>query len=110
MTKNEYISIRIEPQLKTDFYNFCRKSGISVSAAINQLAVKSLEKSSIPFVVKVVDYDLNRVGNFQRITVRMKLELRKGFSELCSKNGIPMSMVIKMFMMQCIEKGMFPFS
>lgn len=110
MTKNEYLSIRIEPQLKDDFYTFCKKSGISVSAAINQLAVKSVEKAAIPFVIKVVDYDIKREGNLKRISIRMKLELRQGFSEVCSKNGIPMSTVIKMFMMQCVEKGMFPFS
>ena len=39
---NEYLSLRIELQLKDDFYNFCRKSGISVSLVINQLAVRCL--------------------------------------------------------------------
>ncbi len=56
--KNEYLSIRIEPDLKEKFYEFCEKSGISVSAAINQLAIKSMENGSIPFTIHVIDYDI----------------------------------------------------
>lgn len=38
--KNEYLSVRIDPKLKADFYDFCARSGLSVSAAVNQLALK----------------------------------------------------------------------
>lgn len=108
-TRNEYLSVRIDPKLKADFYNFCEKSGISVSAAVNQLAVKSVEKGSIPFVVHVVDYDLKKNGETNRTSIRMRAELRQGFAEVCNKTGIPMSTVVKMFMLQCIDKGRFPF-
>lgn len=110
MSNNEYLSLKIEAQLKDDFYNFCKRSGISASAAVNQLAVKSFETDSIPFVIKALNYDLKRDGNSKRISVRMKPELRQGFSEICTKKGIPMSTVIKIFMMQCIELGRFPFN
>jgi len=108
-TKNEYLSVRIEPMLKKDFYEFCNKSGISVSAAVNQLALKSIEKGSIPFTIHVIDYDLKKSGETHRISIRMKTELRKGFSEVCAKTGIPMSTVVKIFMLQCIDKKRFPF-
>lgn len=108
-TKNEYLSVRIEPMLKRDFYEFCNKSGISVSAAVNQLALKSIEKGSIPFTVHVIDYDLKKNGETHRISIRMKTELRRGFSAICAKVGIPMSTVAKIFMLQCIAKKQFPF-
>lgn len=109
--KNEYLSIRIEPDLKEKFYEFCEKSGISVSAAINQLAIKSMENGSIPFTIHVIDYDIDikKSGKTCRISIRMRTELRQGFSEVCSKTGIPMSTVVKIFMLQCIAKGKFPF-
>ena len=109
MTKNEYLSVRIEPMLKNDFYEFCSKSGISVSAAVNQLALKSIEKGSIPFTVHVIDYDLKKSGETHRISIRMKTELRNGFSDVCTRTGIPMSTVVKIFMLQCVDKGRFPF-
>lgn len=107
--KNEYLSVRVDPKLKADFYKFCEKSGLSVSAAINQLAVKSVEKGSIPFVVHVVDYELKKKAETNRTSIRMRSELRRGFAEVCDKTGIPMSTVVKMFMLQCIDKGRFPF-
>ena len=64
--KNEYLSVRIDPKLKADFYDFCARSGLSVSAAVNQLALKSVEKGSIPFVVHVVDYDVKKKGETNR--------------------------------------------
>lgn len=107
--KNQYLSMRIKPVLKNDFYNFCSKSGISVSAAVNQLALKSIEKGSIPFTIYVINYDLKKSGETCRISIRMKTELRQGFSEVCAKTGISMSTVVKIFMLQCIDKGKFPF-
>lgn len=104
--KNEYLSVRIDPKLKADFYDFCARSGLSVSAAVNQLALKSVEKGSIPFVVHVVDYDVKKKGETNRTSIRMRSELRRGFAEVCDKTGIPMSTVVKMFMLQCIDKGL----
>lgn len=108
-TKNEYLSVRIEPMLKKDFYEFCNKCGISASAAVNQLALKTIERGSIPFTIHVIDYDIKKNGDTKRISIRMKTELRKGFSEVCTKIGIPMSTVVKIFMLQCIDEGKFPF-
>ena len=106
---NEYLSVRIDPKLKSDFYNFCKKSGLSVSSAVNQLAVKSVEKGSIPFTVRVVDYDMKRNGDTNRTSIRMRADLRQGFADVCNKTGIPMSTVVKMFMLQCVADGKFPF-
>lgn len=108
-TKNEYLSVRINKKLKQDFYEFCNKSGISASAAVNQLALKCVEKGSIPFVVHVVDYDMGKKGDSIRTSIRMKSDLREDFSKVCAKTGIPMGTVVKMFMLQCIDEGRFPF-
>lgn len=106
---NGQLSVRLQPQLKEDFREFCDKSGISVNAAVNQLALKSIEKGSIPFTVHVLDYDLKKNSKTQRICIRMKPELRNGFSEVCSKTGISMGTVVKIFMLQCIDEKKFPF-
>lgn len=109
MVENAYLSIRIDSELKEDFNVFCRKSGISVNAAVNQLAAKCIEKDSIPFSIKTVKYTPKRCGETSRICIRMRKDLRQGFSKICSKMGIPMSMLAKIFMLQCIDIGRFPF-
>lgn len=76
--KNQYLSMRIKPVLKNDFYNFCSKSGISVSAAVNQLALKSIEKGSIPFTIHVINYDLKKSGETCRISIPSSYELKIG--------------------------------
>lgn len=108
--KSDYLSLRIEPKLKEDFYKFCDNSSISVSFAVNQLALKCIMKGSIPFKVKVLEYKIdNESGETYRISIRMKKEVREGFSIVCQKAGIPMSTAAKIFMRQCIEIGEFPF-
>lgn len=108
--KSDYLSLRIEPKLKEDFYHFCDNSGISVSFAVNQLALKSIAKGTIPFKVRILDYKIdNESGETCRISIRMKKEVREGFSSVCQKAGIPMSTAVKIFMRQCIEKQEFPF-
>lgn len=108
-SKNEYLSVRIDPKLKSDFYKFCEKSGISVSAAVNQLAVKAVKEGNIPFEVHVVDYDTKKSGEASRTSIRMRADLRRGFADVCDKTGIPMSTVVKIFMLQCVSDKKFPF-
>lgn len=110
MGNNEYLSVRIDSKLKSDFYNFCQNSGISVSAAVNMLARKCIDIGSLPFIVNVVDYDTKQGGVSLRISIRMKKEIRDGFSTICDRIGVPMSTVVKMFMLQCVDKDCFPFT
>lgn len=109
MGNNEYLSVRVDSKLKNDFFGFCQNSGISVSAAVNMLARKCIDAGSLPFVVNVVDYDTKQSGESVRISIRMKRERRDGFSGICDKIGVPMSTVVKMFMLQCVDKDRFPF-
>lgn len=112
MLKNTGLTIRIDSELKKDFTEFCENAGISVSAAVNLLASASIEHGKIPFEVKIVSYaNKKKKGNddIVRIMVRLEDSLKSKFSDICSGLGIPMSTVIKMFMLQCVEDGKFPF-
>lgn len=107
--KNDYLCIRIDRKLKDDFAEFCSKSGISMSAAVNQLVVASKKEGAIPFTVRVVEYETNMPKELTRASIRVKPSLRQDFMGICDRIGIPMSTVVKMFMMQCLELGRFPF-
>lgn len=109
--KNTGLTIRVDKNLKNDFAEFCEKSGISVSAAINQLAVASINKGKIPFVISMVDYDRKNKSSkdITRVLVRIKDDLKSGFAKVCKDSGISMATVIKMFMLQCVGNGKFPF-
>lgn len=112
MLKNEGLTIRVDDQLKKDFTAFCDNAGISVAAAINLLASTSIKSQKIPFEIKMVSYDRKNKGSKDnvRILIRIEDKLKSGFAQICKELGIPMSTVIKMYMLQCIEQGKIPFN
>lgn len=112
MLKNTGLTIRIDSQLKEDFAAFCDNAGISVSAAVNLLASTSVKEEKIPFEIKMVKYDRKSKGNKEtvRILIRIEDNLKDSFSKICKKLGMPMSMVIRMYMLQCVEEEKILFS
>lgn len=112
MLKNTGLTIRIDSQLKKDFTTFCDNAGISVSVAVNLLALTSVKEQKIPFEIKMVNYDRKSKGNKEtvRILIRIEDKVKDNFSKICNKLGIPMSMVIRMYMLQCVEEEKIPFS
>lgn len=109
--KVEGLSFRVNPHLKDDFAEFCEKAGISMSGAVNSLAATSIKMGKIPFVIRMVDYDMKKKeGKVSiRIFVRISDDVKNQFSQICRSAGLTMSSVVKMFMLQCVEGGRFPF-
>lgn len=109
--KNAGLTIRVDKQLKEDFSEFCDKSGISLSSAVTHLASVIIRDGKIPFVIKMVDYDNKIKGNKNdvRIMLRISDEVKANFSKICDTLGVSKSTVIKIFMMQCVDRGEFPF-
>lgn len=117
MSKTHYLSVRVNGGLKADFWSFCEGVGMSASAAISLLAKRCVSEGRIPFEVVSPENALllkARKGDngFSdvRTSFRMSIELREQFSNVCTSTlGIPMSTVVKAFMVQCVDRGSFPF-
>lgn len=116
MTKryNNHVIVRLDEKLKKDFDAFCVDCEMTVGGAINLLVKNTIKQKRIPFQVKAKVTEVNSIhegGEKQnmRISVRIDKENREEFQAVCKEIGIPMSRIIKVFMMYCVKNGKFPF-
>ena len=107
-----FIGVRVERELKENFENFCEKCGLTASGAVNIMVKKAIETKSIPFEVSICE----PIGVYQggmeqdmRFSVRIEKEYREAFKAVCDAIGIPMSRIIKLYMLRCLSMGKIPF-
>lgn len=108
MNKNNYLSLRVDVELKEKFYAFCKGIGMNASGAINLLVVKCIKEERIPFKIENCPNTMISQSSV-RISIRMAQETREKFSRICKELGISMSMIIKMYMIKCINTNAIPF-
>lgn len=117
--RTEYLSMRINGELKREFWDFCDNLHTNASALVAMLARKCVREESIPFEVISPEIDFGmRYGTRgkgggnadERVSFRMDNNLRLRFSAVCEEHYVSMSVVVRAFMVQCIEKGRLPFS
>ena len=109
--KTSRFAFRINKTLKYNFDEFCKNTGLSSSTAINIFVRRSIDTNTIPFAIEtknLLNLQSKEEMNSQ-INVRMEPDAREQFKKICEKIGIPMSVVVKMFMVSCIENNSFPF-
>lgn len=110
---NDCMVIRIDKELKEGFEIFCREIGITVSGAVNLLVRNTIKQQKIPF--KITSSNTVKTayegGNNQtlRTSIRFDENLKMEFRKICSEIGLPMSCIIKMFMLNCVKTGKLPF-
>lgn len=103
----DYFSLRLNSQLKEDFYKFCKSKGFTAGKAIKLFAKQFSESGKIPFSL-----DANRSytdDNLIRISIHMDAETRKRFSTSCDEYDIPMSIIVHGFMDYCVTNNHFPY-
>lgn len=106
--ENKYLMVRISNILKTDFQKFCKNKGLTVSEAVRIFVHYCLENGVAPY--NIADQDMySENDNLTRISITMDSELRKRFSEACSKYNLSMSLFLRDFMNECVVKNKFPF-
>ena len=115
-TKTNYLGMRINGTLKDKFWDFCLQSGLSISAAVCMFAKKSVAEGTLPIEIITPENDellkkMEREGGIadKRVSIRMDADLRSQFSDICEEVGISMSTALKIFMVQCVDKGKMPF-
>lgn len=110
---NEWMSLRMDEALKKDFEVFCGSIGLTVSGAVVLLANETIKQGKIPFNVLAFDEIRGVVNGHDRQSKRMSVRIgdnvKKDFSEICDQIGIPMSTIVRMFMIHCVNKKTLPF-
>jgi antitoxin component of RelBE/YafQ-DinJ toxin-antitoxin module len=104
----EYFSLRLSKELKEAFDKFCRKKGISASKAVNLYANRFIRDGASPYPFGQVDMDEST--DYVIVGLRMLVEVRQAFAEVCNKYGMPMSIFVRGFMQECVTRGEFPFN
>ena len=117
MTKrfNDFVSIRLDSELKREFEAFCDSCGMTVSGAVNMLVGKVIEEHRIPFDViggdRKIGADEGGDTQILRASIRIDKDKREEFKAECERiPGQSMSRIIKMFMVHCINMGKLPWS
>ena len=116
MTKryNNHVNVRLDENLKRNFEAFCDDCEMTVSGAVNLLVRNTIKRRKIPFQVRTKATEAKGIhegGEKQnvRISVRIDKENREEFKIVCEEIGIPVSRIIKVFMMYCVKNGKLPF-
>jgi len=103
------LSLRINKQLKEDFYSFCKRKGFTAGKAVTLLAKQFSKSGEIPFSL---DVDGNRRysdGNFIRVSIFLEAATREQFAAACEEYGLPMSIVVRSYMDYCVTNDSFPY-
>ena len=109
---NDYMTIRLHGDLKKDFDEFCMNCETTVSAAVNLFARNTIKEGKIPFEVTSYDikgYHEDGEKQMARTNIRLDKEIRQAFAKVCDGLGVPAGRVVKMFMVNCVMNGKFPF-
>ncbi|BAL01862.1 hypothetical protein OBV_p-00070 (plasmid) [Oscillibacter valericigenes Sjm18-20] len=108
MAKNDYLSLRVNKELKETFYEFCRLKGFTAGKAMKLFARQFSKDDVIPFPL-----DVNRTykdENFVRVSIHMDYDTRMEFFAACDKYGLPMSIIVRGFMDYCVTHDSFPYT
>lgn len=109
MCKVANIQIRIDKKLKEDFDKLCTNLGTNLSSAITMLADSCGTKNELPFAIEYgMNWKNHEQAQQERVIIRIEEDRKKRFAEFCKERGLSMSIVIKMFMIQCLEREKFP--
>lgn len=102
----DYLSLRVNPDLKEDFYKFCRSKGLTAGKVIKFFAKQFTKTGIIPFSL---DEDRSYTDEgLVRISIHMDDDTRQGFATACSEYGLPMSVIVRGYMDFCVRNNHFP--
>lgn len=107
MKGRDYFSLRVNPQLKEDFYNFCKSKGFTAGKAVKLLAKQFAKSGTLPFSLGSDRAYVEE--NSARISIHMDDETRRDFSNACEEYGLPMSIIVRGFMDYCVSNNSFPY-
>ena len=111
--KSDILNIRIEKGLKDGFDNFCKSIGMTMSGAVKLLVNYTIDQRKIPFQVEVANSvkGVYEGGKLQEKSTSLRIgkEAKEEFTKACDFIGIKKSMLIKMYMLNCINNGKLPF-
>lgn len=104
----DYLSLRVNAQLKDDFYNLCKREGTMAGRVIKLFAKQFSENCNMQFSPTG---DRSYSDDDQiRISVFIEAENRQRFSAACEEYGLPMSSIVRSFMDDCVTNNRLPFN
>jgi len=103
---SDYFAIRVNQQLKEDFYSCCKRKGFTAGMAVKLFARQFSEKGIIPFSL-----DANKSypdDKLTRISIHMDAKTRQNFAAACEEQGLSMSFIVRAYMDYCVTNDCFP--
>lgn len=105
------MNVKCSLELKKAFEVFCNNLSKDPSEVLRLFVNKVVDRNDIPAIFDIADYRTfaGRDGDcLVRVFFRVELEEKQQFQEVCLRYNIPMSRIIKMFMMRCLKEGAIP--
>lgn len=105
------MNVKCSTELKKAFGVFCEGIGKDPSEVLRLFVEKVAEKNDIPTIFSISDYRnfAGRDGDcLVRLFFRVETETKELYQEVCSRYNIPMSRLIKMFIMRCLKENKIP--
>ena len=111
MRKETPIPIRVNPNLKKLSDEAFRKLGMNMHAGINLLLSQMVLYQKIPFEVNLSEPKEGIITKEKTVPLMIKSdEQTKAIcTEIARNSGLTLSMVVKMFLVQVVDKQAIPF-
>ena len=107
--KTEYLSLRVNAELKDEFYSYCKERGFTMGNAIKLFVYQFAKNGELPFSLSRPLSEEFLSENTKRISIYMDGSTKKKFLRSCKKYGVPMSIILRAFMDYCVKNQCFPY-
>ena len=101
----EYAAWSVEPELKTEFSNFCSAKGLTASFAIKKFIV-ACDADTLQTVLAKAKLGSN--ARTARKSIRIDKAQLRLLEDLCEERNVPVSKAIRAFMAYCVSNNNFP--
>lgn len=103
---SNYLSLRMNKDLKDDFYGFCKSKGFTAGRALKYFSHQFVKAKKLPFSID--EETKYPEDNFVRCTIYLDHATKQAFSDACDEYGLPMSIVVRAYMNYCVVNNAFP--
>ena len=100
------IFFRVNKNLKNEFFDFCKRRGISTSCVLRLFVLKFLDGSVKP---QISTSNILYTGKNASMGFRVSADTYTKYVEKCRKLHVTVAGVFSNFMLNCIEQKQFPF-
>ena len=111
MNKQVHVSVRIHPALKKRCDDVFKRLGMNTNAGIKLFLSQMMLYQRLPFELTLDDHNSEVLSKEKTVSFVFNVdeEIKKKCSELAIHAGMNLSMMIKLDMVQVVDKNVIPF-